>query len=90
MILSAEARASRKEAQLARLARKRDKDYPALYASQPEQQEKAAVQGAQRRLERSLKNAADTNARANAQSSTSVFTSGLQTAAPGSKKGGGE
>ncbi len=52
-----EVRAAQKKAQLARLAAKGTPEYPALYASQPEQIRKAAEQGAIRKAERDAKNA---------------------------------
>ena len=76
MLLSEEARATRKTAQLARLARRADPDYPAIYASQPHEIKKGAEQRAQRQLERALKNQAATAAIANAEAATSVFNSG--------------
>lgn len=76
MLLSEEARATRKTAQLARLERKTDPDYPAIYASQPAEIQKGAEQRAARQLERALKNQAATAAIANAESAASVFKSG--------------
>jgi hypothetical protein len=57
MKLSEETRAARKKAQLSRLAAKGTPDYPALYASQPEQVRIAVEQGAQRKAQREAKDA---------------------------------
>ena len=76
MLLSEEGRATRKAAQIARLERKSDPDYPAIYASQPAEIQKAAEQRATRQAERALKNQAATAAIANAESAASHFNSG--------------
>jgi len=60
MQLSDEARAAAKEAQLARLAAKGTPEYPALYASQPEQIRIAAEQGVQRKALHDAKGALST------------------------------
>ncbi len=77
MILSEETRAARKKAQLTRLAAK-DTDienYPALYASQPEQQRIAAEQGAQRKAQREAKDALNQAALQSANEAVDVFGS---------------
>ena len=85
MLLSEDARATRKTAQLARLARKTDPDYPTIYASQPGEIQKGAEQGAERKLARALKNQASTAAISDAEAAANIFTSGsLETGNAGS------
>ena len=75
MIVSEETRAKRKEAHLARVAAKA-KDiagYPALYASTPEQQRKAAVYRTQRQAARALKLAVQVEADTDADGAIATF-----------------
>ncbi len=73
MILSEEARAAAKKAQLARLAARGTPEYPALYASQPAQVRKAAEQGAIRKAERDAKNALSDAMQKSANEAVEIF-----------------
>ena len=75
MIVSEETQAKLKTAQLARVAAKA-KDigsYPALYASTPEQQRKAAVYRTQRQAARALRLAAQVVADSDADGAIATF-----------------
>jgi len=73
MILSPQAMAARKEAQNKRLAAKGSENYPALYASQPEQIRIAAVQGALRKKLHDEKIATSSDAIQQAHDAVDVF-----------------
>jgi hypothetical protein len=72
--MSADARASRKQAQLARIEKKGDPDYPLLYAKQPHEIKVAAEQGAQRKAIRAAKVALEIAMQADARGATEIFT----------------
>ena len=74
MILSAESRAARKKAQLARLEAKVKPGYPALYGSQPHEIAKGNEERAARQLAREVKNQAETAARTAAESAANHFS----------------
>jgi len=73
MILSKQAMAARKEAQKTRLAAKGSDEYPALYASQPEQMRIAAEQGAARKILHDQKNSDSAAALEAAHDAVDVF-----------------
>ena len=79
MIRSAEEREALKKAHLARLAAKGSPDYPALYASQPEQQRKAAANAAARKAERDAKDAIQRATVDAAAGAVDAFSGGLST-----------
>ena len=81
MRLSTEARSARKQAQLARLDKKGDADYPTLYASTPHEMAKAARLGAERAATRAVQTAADELASSDAAGAAAVFGGGIATAA---------
>ncbi len=68
-----EVRKALKKQQLARLAAKGTPEYPALYASQPEQLRKAAENQAERKAIRDLKESAKARALIEAGEGASVF-----------------
>ncbi len=68
-----EVRKALKKQQLARLAAKGTPEYPALYASQPEQLRKAAEYGAERKIRRDFKEAAKVRAIVEAGEGADVF-----------------
>jgi alkylation response protein AidB-like acyl-CoA dehydrogenase len=86
MLLTDEARTTRKKAQLARLERKSDPDYPVIYASQPSEIQKGAEQRAERIRLRAIKNQAAKAAIDAAESAISVFGGSMQTVAGDSTK----
>ena len=71
---SPEARTAAKKAQLARLAAKGSPEYPALYASQPEQIRKGAEQRAERAKHREMKAAVIALATSEANKAVDVFS----------------
>lgn len=81
MICSPEARAARKEAQLARDKASTKPGFAELYASQPDQIRIHAEQGAIRRAERAAKNAIAILAHADADASADIFNASLETPA---------
>ena len=76
-----EVRKALKKQQLERLAAKGTPEYPALYASQPEQLRKAAEYQADRKIRRDLKEAAKLRAIVEANEGASVFA-GAAASAP--------
>lgn len=80
MIVSEETRAKLKTAQRTRLAAK-EKDigsYPALYASTPEQQRKAAVYRTLRQAARALKLARQVQANSDADGAIETFSGNME------------
>ena len=86
MIVSEETQAKLKTAQLARLAAKENDigSYPALYASTPEQQRKAAVYRTQRQAARALRLASQVEADSDAEGAIATFGNMAVTMAQGS------
>lgn len=78
MIVSEAVAATRKKAQLARLAKKGTPEYAELYAKQPAQQRKAAVYKAQRQTARALKLQAQKEAGSDAEGAIEVFGGNMQ------------
>lgn len=73
MSFSEETQAARKTAQLARLAAKGTPGYLELFASQPEQLRKAAIYKAERKAYHDSKQAANSQALADAKGSAETF-----------------
>jgi len=84
MSLPEQVQASRKKAQLARLAAKGSPEYPAIYAAQPDQIRRAAEQGAVRQKVREAKAAAVTEASLDADAAIAAF-GGISTKRKGEK-----
>lgn len=80
MRMSTEARDARKKAQLARIDKKGDADYPTLYASQPGEITKHARQSAARMALRAVQTAADEQMTSDATGAVGVFSGQLATA----------
>ena len=76
MLLSPEARAARKKAQLARLDKKGDDDYPIIYAQQPEQRRQAAENAAIRQALHQAKLLISIQAQTDAEGAVAVFQTG--------------
>ena len=75
MFISNEVQAASKRAQLARLKAKGTPEYPALYASQPEQVRIAAEQKAKRAVRREMKEALEASGIRTANEAVAVFGS---------------